>query len=169
VKTDWEAVYRASYQDVVRFLARKVWDEDRAQELAQDAFLRALGHNPDNPRAWIFHVAGNLARDEARTVVRRKKHLALLRTETEDRTGSPPTPAAELEAKEEAERVRRALEGLAERDRDVLLLWDAGLNYAEIAAQTGLAEGAVGTTLARARKRLVESHESIGGSHAALG
>ena len=35
-------------------------------------------------------------------------------------------------------------------------LWDAGLDYAEIAKQTGLATGAIGTTLARARKRLVE-------------
>jgi RNA polymerase sigma-70 factor (ECF subfamily) len=169
VKTDWEAVYRASYRDVVRFLARKVWDEDRAQELAQEAFLRALRHDPENPRAWIFHVAGNLARDEARTVVRRKKHLALLRTEIEEGHAAAPTPAAELEAREEAERVRLALDALAERDRDVLLLWDAGLSYAEIADQTGLAAGAIGTTLARARKRLVESHDSIGGSHAALG
>jgi RNA polymerase sigma factor (sigma-70 family) len=168
VKTDWEAVYRDAYQDVVRFLARKIWDEDRAQELAQETFMRALGHDPDNPRAWVFHVAGNLARDEVRSVVRRKKHLALLKTETEESEPAP-TPAVELEARENAERLRSALEGLAERDRDVLLLWDAGLSYAEIAEQTGLAAGAVGTTLARARKRLVEAHESIGGSHAALG
>jgi RNA polymerase sigma-70 factor (ECF subfamily) len=169
VKTDWETVYRASYQDVVRFLARKIWDEDRAEELAQEAFLRALGHDPQNPRAWIFHVAGNLARDEARSVVRRKKHLALLRIETEGTIEASPTPVAELEAREESDRVRQALEGLAERDRDVLLLWDAGLSYAEIAEQTGLAAGAVGTTLARARKRLVEMHDSMGGTHAALG
>jgi DNA-directed RNA polymerase specialized sigma24 family protein len=40
-----------------------------------------------------------------------------------------------------------------------LLFWDAGLSYPEIAAQTGLALGAVGTTLARARRRLVDAHE----------
>ena len=48
---------------------------------------------------------------------------------------------------------------LRHRDREVLLLWDAGLSYPEIAAQTNLAVGAVGTTLARARKRLVAVHE----------
>jgi DNA-directed RNA polymerase specialized sigma24 family protein len=42
----------------------------------------------------------------------------------------------------------------------VLLLWDSGLSYDEIAAQTGLATGAIGTTLARARKRLVEAYET---------
>jgi DNA-directed RNA polymerase specialized sigma24 family protein len=41
----------------------------------------------------------------------------------------------------------------------VLLLWDAGLSYQEIAQQTGLALGAVGTTLARARRRLVEAYD----------
>lgn len=169
MKTDWEEVYRASYQDLVRFLMRKVWDSDRAQELAQDAFLRALGHHPENPRAWLFQVAANLARDEARTVVRRKRHLALLRTETEVAEEETVTPAAELEAREEGERLRRSLEALGERDRDVLLLWDAGLSYADIAEQTGLAVGAIGTTLSRARKRLVESHEALEGSNVALG
>lgn len=43
-------------------------------------------------------------------------------------------------------------------DREALLLWDAGLSYREIADRMGLAPGAVGTTLARARKRLVEAY-----------
>jgi DNA-directed RNA polymerase specialized sigma24 family protein len=43
----------------------------------------------------------------------------------------------------------------------VLLLWDAGLSYPEIATQSGLALGAVGTTLARARKRLIEAHDRM--------
>jgi DNA-directed RNA polymerase specialized sigma24 family protein len=33
------------------------------------------------------------------------------------------------------------------------------MSYEEIAAQTGLARGAVGTTLSRARRRLVEAYE----------
>jgi DNA-directed RNA polymerase specialized sigma24 family protein len=32
------------------------------------------------------------------------------------------------------------------------------MNYQEIAAETGRAVGAIGTTLARARKRLVEAY-----------
>jgi RNA polymerase sigma-70 factor (ECF subfamily) len=55
--------------------------------------------------------------------------------------------------------VRRALDDLTPRDREALLLWDAGMSYEEIATQTGLARGAVGTTLSRARRRLVEAYE----------
>lgn len=166
---DWAEVYRASYQELVRFLHRKVWDEERAHDLAQEAFSRALAHEPENPRAWVFKVAANLARDEARMVVRRKRHLALLRTDAEVATSAPPTPAEDLEEKERAMRVRRALESLGERDREVLLLWDAGLDYSEIAAQTGLAIGAIGTTLSRARKRLVESFDAQEGTNVARG
>jgi len=65
--------------------------------------------------------------------------------------------------------VRRALDQLSERDRDVLLLWDAGMNYTEIAEETGLSPGAVGTTLARARRRLVDAHTELEKRHVARG
>jgi len=69
-----------------------------------------------------------------------------------------------------AEEEQIALDQLTPRDREVLLLWDSGLSYDEIAAQTGLARGAVGTTLARARRRLVEAYETGSGRpHVARG
>ena len=76
---------------------------------------------------------------------------------------STPEPSAEdsVERDERLAQVHGALAMLTERDRDVLLLWDAGLSYPEIAAQTGLAVGAVGTTLARARKRLIEAYDRM--------
>lgn len=166
---DWAEIYQTTYPELVRFLHRKVWDEERARDLAQEAFIRALSHEPDNPRAWLYQVAANLARDEARLVIRRKKHLTLLRTEAAIAESAVSTPARDLEAKVRADQVRRALQTLGERDREVLLLWDAGLSYTDIAAQTGLAVGAVGTTLARARKRLVDSHDALEGTNAARG
>jgi RNA polymerase sigma-70 factor (ECF subfamily) len=56
--------------------------------------------------------------------------------------------------------VRAALETLTPRDREALLLKAEGFNYDEIAATLGLARGAIGTTLARARKRLVEAYRA---------
>jgi RNA polymerase sigma-70 factor (ECF subfamily) len=153
---DLADVYRTTYTALVRFLYRKVWDVERAEDLAQEAFARALVHRPNNPRGWLFVVAANMARDEARREARERRHLTLLKNEPEPAT---PAPDERLSAELEGARVRKALDDLTPRDREVLLLWDAGQSYEEIATQTGLARGAVGTTLARARRRLVEAFE----------
>ena len=162
---DLAEVYRTTYQALVRFLYRKVWDPHRAEDLAQEAFARALVHRPDNPRGWLFVVAANMARDDARRAARERRHLTLLKSEP-----APRAPASDdlLHEEDDRSRVRAALEQLTPRDREVLLLWDAELSYDEIAAQTGLARAAIGTTLARARRRLIEAHEARGkGEHAA--
>ena len=163
---DWNELYRGTFPDLVRFLHRKVSDADRARDLAQEAFVRALQHEPRQPRAWLFRVAANLARDEARTVIRRKKHLTLLKSEMDGQDGRE-SPESELEKKERWVGVKEALDALSERDREVLLLWDAGVGYPEIAERMGLSVGAVGTTLARARKRLAEAYREKEGEHVA--
>ena len=99
-------------------------------------------------------------------VIRRKKHLALLRTEAED-IGGGPDPEEWVLAIEEWDQLRSALNALNDRDREILLLWDAGLSYREIAEVTELSPGAVGTTLARARRRLVDAHGGMEKENAA--
>ena len=158
MSTDWADLYRTVFPDLVRFLHRKVWDPERARDLAQEAFVRALEHEPRKPKPWLFQVAANLARDEARTVLRRKRHLVLLKSEAEVAQEEARDVGADVEERERQGRVREALAALGEKDRDALLLWDAGLSYPEIARQTGLAVGSVGTTLARARRRLAEAY-----------
>src|SRR5206468_11238146 len=84
---DLAEVYRTTYRALVRFLYRKVWDADRAEDLAQEAFTRALERRPENPRGWLFVVAANMARDEARRAARERRHLTLL-------SGAQPAAAA---------------------------------------------------------------------------
>jgi len=164
---DLAETYRTTYRALVRFLYRKVWDVERAEDLAQEAFARALVHKPENARGWLFVVAANMARDDARRWARERRHLTLLGAEPQDST---PAVDEALHAASERSQVRAALEQLTPRDREVLLLWDSGLSYEEIAAQTGLAGGAVGTTLARARRRLVDAYEAgKKGEHVARG
>jgi RNA polymerase sigma-70 factor (ECF subfamily) len=169
VKTDWAEVYRATYGDLVRYLSWRVMDEDRAHDLAQEAFARVLDREASDARALVFKVALNLARDEARTVVRRKRHLALLRVEADVREEAAPSPIDQAQKSEAVERLRRALDALSERDREVLLLWDAGLSYADIAEQTGLAQGGIATTVLRAKRKLAEAYDALERNDAALG
>ncbi len=169
MKTDWAEVYRATYGDLVRYLAWRVKDEDRAHDLAQEAFARVLDRHADNAHALVFKVAINLVRDDERTVVRRKRHLALLRVEADVRGDPGPSPAEQAQRSEEVERLRQALDTLSERDREVLLLWDAGLSYSDIAQETGLAVGGIATTVLRAKKQLIEAHRALEANDAALG
>ncbi len=157
VRTDWEEVYRTTWPDVVSFLAGLLLDRERARDMAQEAFARVIGMEASNPRGLVFRTAANLARDEARLVVRRRRHLALLKVESEAAAEPSPSPVENLERKERAARVQDALGSLSERDREVLVLWNAGFDYDEIAGRTGLAKGALGTTIARAKKRFMSA------------
>jgi RNA polymerase sigma-70 factor, ECF subfamily len=69
-----------------------------------------------------------------------------------------PTSVARDDPREMA---RKALECLAERDRDALLMKEEGLSYDEIAVALELSVASVGTTLSRARRRLMEAYESL--------
>jgi RNA polymerase sigma-70 factor (ECF subfamily) len=152
---DLSQVYREHYRSLVRFLYRRIGDQARAEDLAQEAFVRAIEHQPSQPRAWLFTVAANLARDEGRRASVRRRHLTLIKAEAEAQSPEPP-PDVALERRETVQQVQAALAKLAERDREALLLWEEGFSYDEIAKVLGLSRGSIGTTLARARTRLAE-------------
>jgi RNA polymerase sigma-70 factor (ECF subfamily) len=155
-----ERLFRTYHAPLVRYLTRRLGDRDWAEEVAQETFLRALRQDAlTNERSWLFAVATNLVRDEARRHERRRRHLELLAAEEAERTVEPEPTSAER-AHEQA-MARKAVEALAERDRLALLMREEGLNYEEIAEALGLSVGSIGTTLARARRRLAESYEAL--------
>src|SRR5216117_4604544 len=104
---DIAEVYRNTYPALVRFLYRKVWDAARAEDLAQEAFARAVIHKPENTRGWLFVVAANMARDEARGAAREKRHLTLLKSEPDAVHSSPED---DIDAETQRVRVRAALD-----------------------------------------------------------
>jgi len=122
--------------------------------------VRALETPPTNPKPWLFAVALNLARDDGRRSVRQGRRLEVLRGEIAG--AAAPAADAGLDGGERAAQVRAALATLSEQDRSALLLKAEGFNYGEIAAALGLAQASVGTTLARARRRLVEAFDAQG-------
>ena len=164
---DLHQLYREHYRSLVRFLYRRIGDQARAEDLAQEAFVRAIEHQPDKPRAWLFAVAANLARDEGRKGSVRRHHLTLIKAEAKSEPAVP-GPEVALERQETVQQVRTALAELKKRDREALLLWEEGLSYDEIAGILDLSRGSIGTTLSRARSRLAEAYsklESKGSDH----
>jgi len=151
-------LYAQYYESLVRLLYRRTGDRDRAEDLAQEVFVRALEAPPTNPKPWLFAVALNLARDDGRRAALHSRKLEQYSAERE--MTAAPAADEEMERREKTHVVRTALAQLSEKDRGALLLKAEGFGYGEIAAALGLAPGAVGTTLARARRRLVEAYRA---------
>ena len=157
--SDVERLFKTYNAALVRYLTRRLGDRDWAEEVAQETFVRALRQDHIvNEKAWLFAVATNLVRDDARKDARRRRHLALL---AEEERESHQAETTTLEQAQEAAFARKAVDALAERDRLALLMKEEGLNYAEIAEALELSPGSVGTTLSRARRRLVETYETL--------
>jgi len=158
---DFQAVYRELYPSLIRYAHRFTGgDSDAAADIVQDAFLRLMEHDlpRDEVRPWIFVVATNLARDRVRKKERRRRLLVAERSPT----GTSATPLEEVERAERISAVRRALERLAERDRQMLLMREEGFRYAEIAEAIGVRPTSVGALMARALKRFSAAYEAVG-------
>ena len=161
------ALFDTHHQPLVRYLTRQMGDRDWAEEIAQETFVRALKQDViASERSWIFAVAMNLMRDEARREARHRRRLELMRDEAKAGSVVMPGPTS-MERDEEREMARKAVAMLAERDRDALLMKEEGLSYDEIAAALDLSAASVGTTLSRARRRLMEAYEQLQAGHTA--
>jgi RNA polymerase sigma factor (sigma-70 family) len=83
----------------------------------------------------------------------RRRRRRLLTTERATRAHADPAPPADerVVADETRRRVRATIDGMPERERQLLLLQAEGFSYREIAAGLELHVASVGTLLARAR------------------
>ncbi|MDX1396475.1 MAG: sigma-70 family RNA polymerase sigma factor [Gemmatimonadota bacterium] len=156
---DFEAAFHSHQESLFRYVNRLVGDPDLASDVVQESFVRLLDNPlPDNEvRRWLFTVATNLVRDNARMKTRRQRLL----TERYERSDLASDPA-EIpdEAALKSERIaaaRAALEQLTDRDRKMLLMREEGFRYSEIAEVIDVAPGSVGTLLARALRRFADA------------
>lgn len=125
----------------------------------QEAFYRAWLSLPDDVvsfRSWLFRVLRNLIIDHQR----RQKHLAdVPPPDTIDET----TPENLLLKREDAAALYRAMEALAESDRELLTLYCfARLTGAELAEAMGVSPAVIRQRLRRARVRLRQKMEEDG-------
>jgi RNA polymerase sigma-70 factor, ECF subfamily len=147
------------HRPVVVRVAARIVGSGEAEDVCQDAFLRAFHRlerfRGDAPfRSWLLRITHNAALD----------HLARRRPEPVDpdtldasEESTSRLPADRLEVRERIERLVRKLHGLAPQHRIVLVLRDAeGLSYEEIAEITDTPLGSVKGRLHRARREFVE-------------
>jgi RNA polymerase sigma-70 factor (ECF subfamily) len=154
-------LFESLYPSLVRFLYRRLGDRDQAEDLAQESFIRLLANRPRAPRAWLYSVALNLARDAERAESRRSRRLIVLRG-SDDEATSEPGPEAHMMSAEIAARVREALDCLSGRDRNLLTLREEGLSYREIAGVLGVSPTSIGPLLNRAQRRFLTHFDHKG-------
>ncbi|MDQ3557171.1 MAG: sigma-70 family RNA polymerase sigma factor [Gemmatimonadota bacterium] len=152
----FDALFNEMYPPLHRYLLRLTGDADAADDAAQEAFVRlARAEIPEQgAKGWLFTVATNLVRDGARSSKRRERLLAA----TPFAPARPSLPDEDLERAETIRTVRAALQLLAPRDRQLLLMREEGFRYDEIARAVGVAPGSVGTLVARAAKRFAAAY-----------
>jgi RNA polymerase sigma-70 factor, ECF subfamily len=135
---------------------RMLGDQARAQELAQETFVRAYqalsrGTEFQNPRAWLYRVASRLAIDHHRRAGRRQ-----VVTLPEDLHAPTEREAEVLERLT----VQSALTALHPKYRVPLLLYVyEGWTVLEIAETLQLSESAIKMRLSRAREMFRHAYE----------
>lgn len=142
--------------ELARHLRRIVRDDDAAQDLLQDTFLRAhraLGRLDAgaNTRAWLYRIATNVALNHVRGMKRERRAMDAHAREADG--------AAEPWSGGDGEEKRRALwrkvAELPERQRVALTLRIAQeLDYAAIAARMGTSVDAARANVYQATKKL---------------
>lgn len=138
--------------DVWRLVFHLVRDETLADDVTQDAFVRAFrflpGYRADAKfSTWLYSIARNCAMDELRRASRRRKVVEKLEAE-EPATGTD--HGAVLE-------VRQAIAALPIELREPVILIDLlGTSYRDASTILGTAEGTVKSRVHRAREALAD-------------
>ena len=157
--TELEALFRAHHHGLVRLAMVLTGDPGRAEELAQEAFVR---FDPSRVRAgaelpYLRRTVVNLSHSHHR-------HLRVVRAAPPDLgyvTDAPPGPAEVSEHGARQRHVMAAIRRLPERQRDcVVLHYFCELSDVEVASVLGVSSGSVKTHLHRARTTLAHELEA---------
>jgi RNA polymerase sigma-70 factor (ECF subfamily) len=173
VEPAFREIVQRYQRPVYGLIVRMVRDAGRAEELAQDTFVKAFRalHTYDVKRkfsAWLMTIAHHVAIDELRKGSVPTEPLESPfedgeRREFPDRRS--PSPALLAERQQLAEVLQQAIGRLRPEYREVVALrYERDLDYDEIVEITGLPMGTVKSALHRARKELADHLESLGWS-----
>jgi RNA polymerase sigma factor (sigma-70 family) len=151
------------HEPLRRYLVRLTGDPELAADAAQEAFVRLLEQDPwpDNPRPWLFRVAINVVRDDARKA---QRHQALGQATARMRgahADDPGTPDRTVDRYTARRLVREAMAALSPKERQALLMREEGFKHREIADALGTTTGSIGTLIRRALHKAAEQLEPL--------
>jgi len=154
-----EELFQAQRQGLAGAVRAVLGSSADCREVLQEAFLRCWptwqrGERPRCPVAWIFVVTWNAAVDVRRRQ-RRRPASAALDEETLMQPVTETAPDRAIEQRDEIARAQRAIERLADPEKQVFLLRvSGGLSFAAVAAALEIPEGTAKTRMRSALQRL---------------
>lgn len=139
--------FNVRHSQLKQYLYWMVHSHDVAEELAQETYLRFLKQSsPHLPildlNAFLFTIAGNLARDHVRSLKRQqnREYLPL----DDDLPDQKPNTEELIARQCLEEQLQRAIASLPEKTREIFLLYRADdLSYRQIAARLNISERTV--------------------------
>jgi RNA polymerase sigma-70 factor (ECF subfamily) len=148
LEADFTDLFRREYAQVTRTVAFIVRDRERAEDIAQDAFVQLLRHWPkvaryERPDAWVRRIAIRLAM----RVVRRDRLWSVIKRDVRQALPVQPRDVDVMEAVGRLPGMQRAA---------VVLFYYEDRPIAEIAKMLGCAEPTTRVHLHRGRRRLAE-------------
>ena len=156
-----ESVMEQYQSALLRYATRVLNNEDAAQDVVQEAFIRLHGNMEKitqrgvQIKGWLFRTTHNAAVDYIRKESRRR----LLH----QRQSEEPRPCKNESNDERKELVLQYLNVLKPKEREVLVLrLQEGMSYKEIAGVLKRSEGYVGTLIHTATKKLTQSLRQAG-------
>jgi len=165
----FEGIVRRWQGPLVNMAWRYCRDRSRAEEMAQEAFLRAWKGLPQWRRessfsTWLFSLAANVYRTELKRFP--VETLAL------EEAREPSRPAGQLRAvamRQSAETVRRAVLALPPRYREpVILFYFHEMDLGLAAATMGMPQGTLKARLSHARALLRRRFPRLEAEYAAM-
>lgn len=145
----------ADYKDeLLRFALRKLGGEDDAEDIVQDTFQNIMGiENPEtieNPRAYLYRTAQNIAFNRQRQSGRHRDYLA----SCDDDEVSIPLERKVI-AQKSLDHVERALKALPELARHVFFMSRIeGKTYHDIANELEISVSSVEKHIMKVLKKL---------------
>src|SRR4051794_3834951 len=158
----FDELYRRYFSRLRRYCEKRVGDPHEAEEVAQEAFVRALRAMPGFAGdrrfyPWMTVIASRLCVDTHR-------RRARTTPEAEVDPGSVEGGQERIVAAVDTELLRQALERLGPRHREVLHFRETeGWSYQHIADHYGVSMGTVEALLFRARKALRREFITVSG------
>jgi RNA polymerase sigma-70 factor (ECF subfamily) len=151
---------RATQREVYSLCAYLV-DEDTADDLAQETYLRVFRALPDfrkesSARTWLLSITRRVCMDELRRRIRRRRRETLVAEFNTEFNTDRPMPAADDDQGE----IREVLSQLPEDRRSAFVLTQIlGLSYADAGDICQCPAGTIGSRVARARGDLIQALE----------